>query len=185
MTTNTIPPEINQLPLFSMDASFSQVSITKHKKKVEETFAKIRALHDELNTQLYRNPTERPLINSPADAARILNYFIGDLDHEELWVINLDTRNKVMSLVKLYVGSVNSSQVRVSEVFRQAIVENAPGILLAHNHPSGDNSPSSEDIALTRAIYSAGKMLDIDCLDHIVVSKGKFVSLKERGFGFS
>ena len=72
---------------------------------------------------------------SPADAANLLTPFIGNLDHEELWVADLDTRNRVKSLVVVYKGSVNSSQVRVGEVFRQAVAENAPAILLAHNHP--------------------------------------------------
>ena len=99
-------------------------------------------------------------------------------------MINLDTRNRVMSLTKLYQGSVNLSQVRVGEVFRQAILDNAPAIILAHNHPSGEPTPSPDDVAVTRAIVQAGKLLDIDVLDHLVVCQGRFVSLKERGLGF-
>ncbi len=177
-----IPPEIAQLPLIGLEFP---VSPANRKKKVEQTFARIRQLHDELNAQLYTCPKERPTIHSPADAANILNYFIGALDHEELWVIDLDTRNRVMCLVKLYQGSVNASQVRVCEVFRQAILDNAPGIIVAHNHPSGDTSPSPEDATVTRAIFQAGKMLDIDLLDHVIVSQGQHTSLKERGLGFS
>ena len=93
---------------------------------MEKTLAEIRKLHEELNAELYGKPTERPTIQSPSDAFNILLPFLGPLDHEELWVINLDTRNRVMSLTKLYQGSVNQSQVRVSEVFRQAITDNAP-----------------------------------------------------------
>jgi DNA repair protein RadC len=89
-----------------------------------------------------------------------------------------------MNLVKLYQGSVNSSQVRVGEVFRQAVIDNSSGIIVAHNHPSGDNTPSPDDVAVTRAIVQAGKLLDIEVLDHLVISKGHFVSLKERGLGF-
>jgi DNA repair protein RadC len=106
------------------------------------------------------------------------------LDHEELWVINLDTRNRVMSLTTLYKGSVNSSQVRVGEVFRQAIFENAPAVIVAHNHPSGDPTPSPDDVAVTRAIVEAGRLLDINVLDHLIVVRGQYVSLKERGLGF-
>jgi len=102
-----------------------------------------------------------------------------------MWIVELDTRNRVKSLVRLYVGSVNSSQVRVGEVFRQAIVENAPAIILAHNHPSNDPTPSPDDVGLTRSIVQAGKLLDIDVLDHLIVCQDRFVSLKERGLGFS
>ena len=87
--------------------------------------------------------------------------------------------------VKLYKGSVNSSSVRIAEVFRQAVIENGPAIIVGHNHPSGDLSPSPEDINVTRAMFQAGKLLDIDLLDHLIVSQGRFCSLKERGLGFS
>jgi DNA repair protein RadC len=142
-------------------------------------------LHDELNAQLYAQPTERPTISSPADAANLIIPFIGNLDHEELWVILLDTRNRVLKLVKLYKGSINSSQVRVCEVFREAILENAPAIILAHNHPSGDPIPSIDDTAVTRSIVQAAKLLDVDVLDHMVIGQGRWVSMKERGLGFS
>ena len=153
--------------------------------KVEQTLAQIRALHEQLNSQLYAYPTERPQISSPSDGANLLTPFLGPLDHEELWIINMDTRNRVKSLVILYKGSVNSSQVRVGEVFRQAIAENSPAILLAHNHPSGDPTPSPDDVAVTRAIVQAGKLLDIDILDHLVICSSRFLSLKERSLGFS
>jgi len=153
--------------------------------KVEQTLAQIRALHEVLNSQLYAYPTERPQINSPADAANLLTPFIGNLDHEELWVCDLDTRNRVKSLVVVYKGSVNSSQIRVGEVFRQAVAENAPAILLAHNHPSSDPTQSPDDVAVTHAIVQAGKLLDIDVLDHLIICSAKYVSLKERGLGFS
>lgn len=106
------------------------------------------------------------------------------LDHEELWVVNLDTRNRIMSLVALYKGSVNSSQVRIGEVFNQAILEKSPAIIVAHNHPSGDPTPSPDDVSVTRAIGNAGKLLDIDVLDHLVLGRDHYVSLKERGLGF-
>ena len=149
-----------------------------------ETLAKLHQLHDELNAQLYAHPTERPVIHSPQDAYDILRCFLSALDHEELWVINLDTRHRMMNLVKLYQGSVNSSQIRVAEVFRSAIADNAPAILLAHNHPSGDPTPSPDDVSVTHSIVEAGKLLDIEVLDHLVICPDKFVSLKERGLGF-
>ena len=107
-----------------------------------------------------------------------------NLEKEELWVIILDTRNQVIKLEKLYRGSINSSQVRVVELFTNAIKLNAAGIIVVHNHPSGDPTPSTEDITLTRSIVDAGRILDIDVLDHIIIAGMDHVSLKERGMGF-
>ena len=179
------PTELSQLLLNGFDDPQNQRVKKRQKRLVAETLAKLRHLHDELNAQLYSHPTERPTIHSPQDVYEILRCFLSGLDHEELWVANLDTRNRVMSLSKLYQGSVNCSQVRVSEVFRQAIVDNAPSIILAHCHPSGDPNPSPDDVSVTRAIVQAGKLLDIDCLDHLIIGSDRFVSLKERGLGFS
>jgi DNA repair protein RadC len=176
--------DYQQLVIFDLREPNPPSGEKSRKRKVAKTLAQLRQLHEELNTQLYSHPTERPAIHSPSDAAQILTCFLAHLDHEELWVVNLDTRNRVMSLVALYKGSVNASQVRVSEVFRQAILDNAPSILVAHNHPSGDASPSPDDVATTRAIVQAGKLLDIELIDHLVIGKEQFVSLKERGLGF-
>jgi DNA repair protein RadC len=82
------------------------------------------------------------------------------------------------------VGSLNTSVIRVGELFRHAIKENAAAMIVAHNHPSGDPSPSPEDVQVTRQIASAGKLLDIDLLDHLIIGHGRYVSLKERGLGF-
>lgn len=191
MATNNLST-INsvQLPLIDMTGGVSlpkdRRKVKIQKLKVNDMFAQVRQLHEQINTYLHQCPAyERPSINSPSDAADLLAPFIANLDHEELWVIILDRRNKVMQLVKLYQGSVNSSQVRVGEVFRQAIIEQASAVILAHDHPSGDPTPSPDDVAVTRAIVQAGKLLDIDVLDHVVVCADRFVSLKERGLGFS
>ena len=151
---------------------------------MEKTLAEIRKLHEDLNAELYLTPPNDLRSTAPPMPCDLLVPFLGRLDHEELWVLNLDTRNRVMNLIKLYQGSVNSSQVRVGEVFRQAITDNAPAIIVAHNHPSGDPSPSPDDVTVTRAIVQAGKLLDIDVLDHLVIGAERFVSLKERGLGF-
>ncbi len=127
---------------------------------------------------------ERPTVNSPADAAALLQYEMGGLAQEHVWVLLLDTRNRLLKTEKLYQGSVNTSQIRVGEVFREAVKVNAAAVIVAHNHPSGDPSPSPDDVAVTRAIVEAGKLLDIDVLDHLVIGQGRFVSLKERGLGF-
>ncbi len=120
-------PTLEQLPLINIASTTWQKDSQRRKKQVESTLARIRQLHDELNAQLYAHPAERPQINSPADAFQIMDYFIGMLDHEEIWVMDLDTRNRVMSLIKVTQGSVNSSIVRVSEIYRQAVLEMLPG----------------------------------------------------------
>ncbi|HMV30220.1 MAG TPA: DNA repair protein RadC, partial [Anaerolineales bacterium] len=129
-------------------------------------------------------PQERPAINSPADAAALIQYEMSALEQEHLRVILLDRRNRVLEVVEVYKGSVNSSQVRVGELFKDAIRANASAIIVAHNHPSGDPTPSPDDVAVTRAIVQAGKLLDVDVLDHLVIGQAKWVSLKERGLGF-
>jgi DNA repair protein RadC len=128
---------------------------------------------------------ERPTIHSPADAAALVQYEMSSLDQEHLRVILLDTRTRVMDIVEVYKGSLNCSQVRVAELFAEAVRRNACSIILVHNHPSGLADPSPDDVAVTRAIVQAGKLLDIECLDHIIVCQGRFASLKEKGLGFS
>ncbi len=131
-------------------------------------------------------PEEKPTIHSPADAAALVQYEMSALEQEHLRVILLDRRNRALEIVEVYKGSVNSAQVRVGELFKEAIRINASSLIVAHNHPSGDPTPSPDDVAVTRAIVQAGKLLDIDVLDHLVIGAGKFVSLKEKGlFGVS
>jgi len=175
-----VPDELVQLVL----TGFPAPGTTRERHQVAETLARLRQLHDELNARLRAHPAQRPRIQSPQEAYAILTCFLGNLDHEELWVLNLDTRNQLLHLVKLYQGSVNSSQVRVGEVFRAALIDNAAGILIAHNHPSGDTSPSPEDVHVTRAIVEAGKLLDVDVLDHLIITRDRFVSFRERSLGF-
>lgn len=127
---------------------------------------------------------DRPEIHSPQSAAELLEYEMAELTQEHLRVINLDTRNHVINVEQVYVGSVNSSSVRVGELFKSAIQRNATAMIVVHNHPSGDPTPSPEDVALTRAVIQAGKLLDVEVLDHLVIGRGRFVSLKERGLAF-
>jgi DNA repair protein RadC len=128
---------------------------------------------------------ERPAINSPADAAALVQYDMSLLEKEHLRVLLLDRRNRVLDMEEIYQGSVSSSQVRVGEVLRPAIKQLASAIIVVHNHPSGDPTPSPDDVAVTRAIVQGGKLLDVDVLDHLVIGQGRWVSLKERGLGFS
>ena len=129
--------------------------------------------------------TAEPVINSPGDAAALVAYELCGLEQEHLRVMLLDTRNRVTAIIEVYIGSVNSSQVHVGELFRSAIRRNASAIIVVHNHPSGDPTPSPDDVAVTRAIVQAGKLLDVEVLDHLVIGHGKWVSLKERGLGFA
>lgn len=131
------------------------------------------------------SPEERASINSPADAAALVQYEMAVLEQEHLRVILLDRRNRVLETVEVYKGSVNSSQVRVGELFKEAVRKNASALIVIHNHPSGDPTPSPDDVAVTRAIVQAGKLLDVEVLDHLVIGQGRWVSLKERGLGFA
>lgn len=127
---------------------------------------------------------ERPMIKTPSDAATLLAN-MGVLEQEEMRVVLLDTKNHVLAMPTVYSGSLHTTVIRVSELFREAVRQNCAAIIVVHNHPSGDPTPSPEDIAVTREIVQAGKLLDIDVLDHLVIGAGdKFVSLKERGLGF-
>lgn len=157
--------------------------------------AKVKGIHQatairikaalNLGLRLSMPGDERTAINSPADAAALVQAEMSLLEKEHLRTILLDRRNRVLEIVEVYQGSVNSSQVRVGEVFQAAISRHASALILIHNHPSGDPTPSPDDVAVTRAIVQAGKLLDIDLLDHLVIGQGKWVSLKERGLGFN
>ncbi len=129
-------------------------------------------------------PEERMAVHSPADAAELVRYDMSALEQEELRIILLDVRNRVQGIVTQYRGSVNSSQVRIGELFKEAVRRNSVHMIIVHNHPSGDPTPSPDDVALTRGVVQAGKLLDIEVLDHLVVGGMKWVSMKERGLGF-
>jgi len=131
------------------------------------------------------DPDQRPRINKPQDIADLVQYEMAGLVQEQLWVLVLDTRNRVISTERLYKGSLNSSTVRVGELYKVAIQKNAACIILVHNHPSGDPTPSPEDIQLTRSAVQAGKLMDIEVLDHLEIGHNRYVSLKERNLGFS
>jgi DNA repair protein RadC len=148
------------------------------------TAARLKAaLELGLRLTLERNHADQ--IRSPADAANLLMPEMSLLEQEHLRVILLDTKNHVVAIPTIYVGSVNTTMIRISELFREAIRRNCPALIIAHNHPSSDPSPSPEDLVVTRQAVEAGKLLDIDVLDHLIIGgANRFVSLKERGLGF-
>ena len=123
-------------------------------------------------------------MKSPQDAANLLMLEMGILEQEHLKTIMLDSKNHVLKMHTVYVGSVNTANVRVGELFREAIRLNSVAMIVAHNHPSGDPTPSPEDVAVTRRIVEAGQLLNVEVLDHLVIGQQRWVSLKERGLGF-
>jgi DNA repair protein RadC len=129
-------------------------------------------------------PEERPQVRSPADAANLVMSEMSLLEQEHLRVMLLDTKNYVLSTPTIYKGSLNTSLIRVGELFREAIRANCAAVIVLHNHPSNDPTPSPEDVAVTKQIVEAGKLLDVEVLDHLIIGRQRFVSLKERGLGF-
>ena len=130
-------------------------------------------------------PEERAQISCPQDAANLVSAEMELLAQENLIVLLLNTRNQVIARRTIYIGTVNSSAVRPAEVLRPAVRMNAPSIIMVHNHPSGDPTPSPEDVAITRDLVAAGKLMGIELLDHLVIGQaGRFASLKEKGLGF-
>jgi DNA repair protein RadC len=132
----------------------------------------------------YGNESEAdagPVIGAPRDVYELLAPEMGPLEHEQLRVLLLDTRHRVLNVVTLYQGTVSKTPARIAELFRDAVRANAPAIVIAHNHPSGVPEPSTDDECLTRKAAKAGELLGIELLDHIVIGRGRFVSLKERG----
>jgi DNA repair protein RadC len=147
--------------------------------------AQIKAAIELGRRLMLESPEERPTINSPADAAALVQYEMSALEKEEMRVILLDTRNHVVDIVTVAHGSLNAAQMRIGEVFTPAVRKNVAALIAVHNHPSGEPTPSPNDVAITRALIEAGKLLDIEVLDHLVIGLGKYISLKEKKLGFS
>ena len=139
----------------------------------------------ELGRRLEEEKVEEKItITSPEDAVRVVQHDLSAARQEQLWVMTLDTRNHVLKTEKLYSGSLNHSSVRVGEVFESAIRLKAAALIVIHNHPSGDPTPSPEDIQITQALRQAGDLLDIKVLDHIIIGQKEWASLKQRKLGF-
>ena len=131
------------------------------------------------------HPEDRATIGCPEDIANLLSAEMSLLQQEHLRVVLLDTKNHVTGVSEIYIGNVNSSVVRPAEVFRPAIRDNSMAIIVVHNHPSGDPTPSPEDVSITQQLRESGDLLSIAVLDHIILAGQSYVSLKERGLGFS
>jgi len=129
-------------------------------------------------------PEERRVVRQPADVAQFLMPEMASLDREHLRVVLLNTKNQVLDVPEVYRGSLNSAIIRVAEVFREAIRQNCAAVIVVHNHPSGDPTPSAEDIRVTQQLVEAGRLLDIEVLDHLVIGQQRWVSLREHGLGF-
>jgi DNA repair protein RadC len=139
----------------------------------------------ELGTRIVQgDQAQRRQIKSPNDVANLLMLEMSHLDQEHLRTVLLDTKNRIQAISTVYIGSLNTSMVRVGEVFKEAVRRNSSALIVVHNHPSGDATPSPEDVLVTREIVQAGKLLDVDVLDHLIIGHGVWVSLRERGLGF-
>lgn len=123
-------------------------------------------------------------IRSPGDMAFVLMPELSHLEQEHFVLLILNIRNELMHKVTLYRGGGNAMFIRVSEVFQEAVRRGAACLIVAHNHPSGDPTPSPEDVAITHRLVEAGNLMDIELLDHIIIGHRRFVSLRERGLGF-
>jgi len=128
-------------------------------------------------------PDERSVIRRAEDAAQLLAD-MGHLSQEQVRVILLDSSRRVLHIQTVYIGTVNMSVLRTSEIYREAIVRNSPALIVAHNHPSGDTTPSPEDIDMTRALVAAGNLLDIQLIDHLIIGQSSWQSLREMNLGF-
>jgi DNA repair protein RadC len=149
---------------------------------------RIRVLISELTARYgnrLRGADGEPItVRSPKDVENLLMPEMQELPHEEFRTVLLTSKNAVIDVVTQYKGTLNSSPVRVAEVYKPAILGNAAAIIAVHNHPSGDPSPSPEDVRVTAELVQAGRILDVECLDHLIIGRDAYLSLKERRLGF-
>lgn len=125
---------------------------------------------------------DRYIVRSPEDGADYVMEEMRSLNQEHFVVLFLNTKNQIIHRQTIFIGSLNSSIVHPREVYREAVKRSAASIIVAHNHPSGDPSPSQEDIHVTRRLVESGKMIGIELLDHLIIGDRKFISLKEKGY---
>lgn len=121
-------------------------------------------------------------VRSPQDSYELFRDYLGDVDREHFVVACLDTKNQPTNISTVHIGSLNASIVHPREIMKTAILSNAASIICCHPHPSGDPTPSPEDIDVTERLAEVGKIVGIELLDHIIIGDGKFISLKEKGY---
>jgi len=163
-------------------ADFAQISALRGMGQAKT--AQVKAALELGRRLLTASPEERPQVKSPADVANLFLLEMGALEQEEMRVLFLDTKSRVLGVSTIYVGSLHTAWLRVGELFREAVRRNCAAIIVVHNHPSGDPTPSPDDIKITQEIVKAGELLGIEVLDHLVIGSQRYVSLKERGLGF-
>jgi DNA repair protein RadC len=139
----------------------------------------------ELGRRAMASSVGRWTVRASTDVAERLAPQLGALEREELHVLLLNTKNVVSRQVVVYRGNVSTAVVRIGELFRDAVATHSAGIVIVHNHPSGDPEPSAEDVHLTAEAIAAGRLLDITVLDHVVVATDGYVSLRDRGVAFA
>jgi len=153
-----------------------------------EGFAGLEFDKGERLGRFVREVPDRVYIKSPSDAARYLLEKVytpfEDFDQEEMWVLLLNNKHRVTHEVMVYRGQVNTINVREAELLKEAVRVNAPALILSHCHPSGDPTPSPQDLEVTGLANKAANLLGITLMDHLIVGKDSWVSLKERGLGF-
>src|SRR3989454_11642407 len=163
-------------------ACFSELCAEKHvgPAKAAQIIAALA-----LGQRIMSAQPQRAAVRSPEDVFALVGAEMALLEQEHLRVVLLNTRNQVMGIRQVNKGNVHSAVVRVAEIFRDAVRENAPNIILVHNHPSGDPSPSPDDAALTKQVEEAGRLLGVDVLDPVVIGRSGPASLRELGLGFA
>lgn len=165
-------------PYELLDASIEELQSIKgigpaKSKQIVSTLKLARALN---------TPRENPsIIRSPRDVFDLMRFQIGHLLHEEFWILLLNTKNHIISKERISVGSLNSAIVHPRECFRIAIARASASIIAIHNHPSGDCTPSPEDIALSKRLKESGTLLGLDVLDSLVITTDTYSSLTELG----
>lgn len=152
--------------------------MTEEKKQPKKRIQLVDVVLERKGSQMF----EGRRVRSPEDAADIIRDFIGDSDREKFVVLGMSTKNEPTVLQVVHTGSINASIVHPRDVMKALILANSAVCVISHNHPSGDPTPSPEDIDVTERLVEAGKIIGIDVLDHIILGTNKFLSMKEKGY---
>ena len=150
----------------------------------EAKAAKLKAAFELATRVVALAPDQRPRITTPDDVISLVGIEMANLEREQVRIVLLDTKHQVLAIRTVYQGSINGAPVRPAEIFREALRYNATALIMVHNHPSGDPTPSGADIAVTRDVHQAGELLGVDVLDHLVIGQGRHASLRRLGLGF-